>query len=102
MNNISFDSKKLVVDWISFNIQKLLDLDPGTIADRFSRCFTSHVLIDEVPMIGFHGLKKNIKFLSVTIRDPKVTGLEVRLFSLEKMRLIFINFSKLKNLIRIF
>ncbi len=56
MNNISFDSEKLVMDWISFNIQELLD--PGTIADRFSRCFTPNVLIDDVPMIGFHGLKK--------------------------------------------
>ena len=97
MNVINLNSENLVVDWLSFNLEGLMD--PGIIANRLSKHFTPHVLIDDVLTIGFHGLKKNIRFLSVNIRDLKVTGLELRLFSLEKMQLIFINLSKLKNLI---
>jgi hypothetical protein len=59
MKQRNFQFENLVVDWISFNIQGLLD--PRTIADRFSRYFTPHVLIDDVPTIGFHGLKKKYK-----------------------------------------
>ena len=97
---INFKSENLLVDWISFNIQGLMD--PRIIARRLLKYFTPHVLIDNVPSIGFRGLKKSIRFLSVNIRDLKVTGLVLRLFSLEKMRLISISLSKLKSLIGIF
>lgn len=36
-------------------------MDPGIIAHRLSKHFTPHVLIDDVPTIGFHGLKKKYK-----------------------------------------
>ena len=58
--------------------------------------------MDDVPNIGFHGLKKSIRFLSFNILDPKVTGLELRLFSLIKMWPISISLLKLKSLIGIF
>jgi len=59
MSVIDFDSENLVVDWISFNIQGLTD--PRTIAYGLSKHFTSHVLIDDEPKIGFHGFKKKYK-----------------------------------------
>ncbi len=34
-------------------------MDPRIIAGRLSKHFTPHVLIDDEPKIGFHGLKKN-------------------------------------------
>ena len=82
MKLLTFDSHHLDVDWISFNIQGLTD--PKTIASNLSKYITPHILMDDVPSIGFHGLKKSIRFLSVNIRDLKVTRLELRLFSLVK------------------
>ena len=99
-NKLSFKSKNLEVDWISLNLKGLMD--PRIITDHLLKYFTPHVVIDDAPSIRFHGLKKSIRFLSVNIRDLKVTGSELRLFFLEKMRLIFISLSKLKGLIGIF
>ncbi len=59
MQSLDFDSENLVVDWISFNLEGLMD--PGIIAHRLSKHFTPHVLIDNEPKIGFHGLKKKYK-----------------------------------------
>ena len=59
MNVITLDSENLVVDWLSFNLKGLMD--PKIIARRLLNHFTPHVLIDDVPSIGFHGLKKNYK-----------------------------------------
>jgi hypothetical protein len=59
MNVITLDSENLVVDWLSFNLEGLMD--PGMLARRLSRHFTPHVLIDDVPSIGFHCLKKKYK-----------------------------------------
>ena len=95
MNIINLNSENLIVDWLSFNLEGLMD--PIIIANRLSKHFTPHVLIENVPTVGFHNLKKNIKFLSVNLRGLKVTRLELRLFSLVKMRLIVISLSKLKN-----
>ena len=81
MNIINLNSENLKVDWLSFNLEGFMD--SIIIANRLSKHFTPHVLIDNVPTIGFHNLKKNIKFLSVNIRDLEVTGLELILFSLE-------------------
>ena len=61
---INFDSENLKVDWISFNLENLMD--PGIIAHRLLKYFTPHLLIDDVPSIGFHGLKKKYK---VSIRQ---------------------------------
>ena len=99
MSLTNFDSENLALDWISFNLEGLIN--PRVIADRFSKHFTPHVLIDDVPCIRYHGLDKKYKvsirqYLSVNIRDLKVTGSELRLFSLEKMRFISISLSKLK------
>ena len=96
----NFKSENLVVDWISFNIQGLPD--PTLIASGLSKYFTPHITSDDKPSISYHGLKKSIKFLFVNIRDLKVTGSELRLFSLEKMRLSSISLSKLKGLIGVF
>ena len=89
---LTLDSENLVVDWLSFNLEGFMD--PGMLVRRLSKHFTPHVLIDNVPSIEFHGLKKKYKV--------SVPGLELRLFSLEKMRLIFISLSKLKGLIGVF
>lgn len=59
MELLSFYSQHLDVDWVSFNLQGLTD--PKTIASNLSKYFTPHILVDDVPIIGFHGLKKNYK-----------------------------------------
>ena len=64
MTIIDFDSENLVVDWISLNIEGLMD--PRIIAGRLLKYFTPHILIDDVPSIGFHGFKKKYK---VSIRQ---------------------------------
>ena len=56
---LTFDSENLKVDWISFNLEGFMDL--RTIDDRLSKHFTPHILIDDVPTIEFHGLKKIYK-----------------------------------------
>ncbi|MFT6843341.1 MAG: hypothetical protein ACJASR_002117 [Psychroserpens sp.] len=100
MKSLNFQSQNLVVDWISFNIQGLTD--PQIIASGLSKHFTAHILIDGEPYVSYHGLKKSTRFLSVNLRDLKVTGSELRLFSLVRMPLIVITLSKCKNLIGIF
>jgi len=64
MNVRTLDSENLVVDWLSFNLEGLMD--PRIIARRLSKHFTPHVLMDDVPSIGFHGFKKKYK---VSIRQ---------------------------------
>jgi hypothetical protein len=59
MNVTNLNSENLVVDWLSFNLEGLMD--PGIIANRLSKHFTPHVLIDDVPTIEFHALKKKYK-----------------------------------------
>jgi hypothetical protein len=59
MSVTNFDSENLKVDWISFNFKGLVD--PIIIAGRLLKYFTPHILIDDVPSIGFHGLKKKYK-----------------------------------------
>jgi hypothetical protein len=59
MNVINLNSENLIVDWLSFNLEGLMD--PIIIANRLSKHFTPHVLIDNVPTIGFHNLKKKYK-----------------------------------------
>ena len=58
-NKFSFKSENLLVDWISFNLEGLMDTK--IIAHRLLKYFTPHVLIDDVPSIGFHGFKKKYK-----------------------------------------
>ena len=45
MSVINFDSENLKMDWISFNLDGLID--PKIIADRLLKYFTPHVLIDD-------------------------------------------------------
>ena len=59
MKFLNSQSQNVVVNWISFNIKGLPD--PLIIARRLSKHFTSHVLMDDVPSIGFHGFKKKYK-----------------------------------------
>lgn len=63
-NNFSFNSENLLVDWISFNLEGLMD--PRIIARRLSKHFTPHVLIDGEPHMSYHGFKKKYK---VSIRQ---------------------------------
>ena len=63
-NNFSFESENLLVDWISLNLEGLMD--PRIIAHRLLKYFTPHVLIDDIPSIGFHDYKKKYK---VSIRQ---------------------------------
>lgn len=53
MNLTNFDSENLKIDLISFNLDGLVE--PIIIAGRFSKQFTPHVVIDDVPDIDFHG-----------------------------------------------
>lgn len=64
MNITNLDSENLVVDWLSFNLEGLID--PVLIANRLGKYFTPHILINNVPKIGFHGLGKKYK---VSIRQ---------------------------------
>ena len=57
MSVITLDSENLQLDWISFNLEGLID--HKIIASRLLNYFTPHVLIDDVPSIGYHGFKKN-------------------------------------------
>ncbi len=59
MSVTNFNSENLKVDWISFNLKGLVD--PRIIAGRLSNYFTPHVMIDDKPEIGFHGLRKKYK-----------------------------------------
>jgi len=63
-NKLTFESENLVVDYISFKFEGLMD--PEMLARRLSKHFIPHVLIDDVPSIGYHGLKKKYK---VSIRQ---------------------------------
>ena len=56
---ITLDSENLELDWISFNLEGLID--PKIIAGRLFKYFTPHVLMDDVPSIGYHGFKKKYK-----------------------------------------
>lgn len=58
MNLINLNSENLVVDWLSFNLEGLMD----------------PIIIANVSKIEFQGSKKNIKFLSVNIREKKLLG----------------------------
>lgn len=49
----------MVVDWVSFNLEGLVD--SKVIANRLSKYFIPHVLVNGVPEIGFHGLQKKYK-----------------------------------------
>ena len=59
MSVITLDSENLQLDWISFNLEGLTDLK--IIAGRLLKYFTPHVLMDDVPSISYHGLKKKYK-----------------------------------------
>lgn len=59
MSVITLDSENLQLDWISFNLEGLID--PKIIASRLLKYFTPHILIDDVPSIGYHGFKKKYK-----------------------------------------
>ena len=64
MNVTNLNSENLVVDWLSFNLEG--SMDPISIANRLTKYFTPYILIDNVPKIGFYGLKKKYK---VSIRQ---------------------------------
>lgn len=59
MSVITLDSENLQLDWISFNLEGLID--HKIIAGRLLKYFTPHVLMDDVPSIGYHGFKKKYK-----------------------------------------
>lgn len=101
MTCINFDSENLVVDRISFNIQGLTSKTGiKRIARRLSSHFTPLVIINNEFGIGYSGLRNKYH---VSLRQyTKNNWVGLRLFSLVKMRFIFINFSKLKNLIGVF
>jgi len=51
--------KYKVVNWVSFNFEGLVD--SRVIADRLSKYFIPHVLINGVPGIRSHGFRKKYK-----------------------------------------
>ena len=58
MTGISFNSEKLVVDWISFNIQGLTsETGVRKIANHLSSRFTPLIVIDNESRIGYSGLR---------------------------------------------
>lgn len=58
MNVININYENLVVDWLFFNLEGLMD--PEIITNRLSKYFTPHVLIDNIPTVRFHGSKKKV------------------------------------------
>ena len=58
-NKLNFKTENLVVDWISFNIQGLID--PLPLASGLSKHFIPRILIDGKPSTSYHGLKKKFK-----------------------------------------
>ena len=48
MNVTDLNSENLVVDWLSFKLEGLMD--PIIIVNYLTKYFTPHVLIDNVPM----------------------------------------------------
>ena len=54
-------------------------MDPEIIAHPFplSKHFTPHVLINDEPKIEFHGLKKNIRFLSIRGSKSYLVGTHI-------------------------
>nr|YP_010283126.1 hypothetical protein MKU15_pgp065 [Nitzschia traheaformis]ULD15890.1 hypothetical protein [Nitzschia traheaformis] len=99
MAKFSFDSEGLVVDWVSFNLEGLVD--SKVTANRLSKYFIPHVLVNDVPEIRFHGFRKKY-IISSNLQKQRVTGLVLRLSSLVKMLITSINFSKLEFLIGVF
>jgi len=49
MNVTNLNSENLVVNWLSFNVESLIDLI--IITNRLAKHFISHVLIDNVHII---------------------------------------------------
>ena len=49
MAKLSLDTESLLIDWVSFNLKNLVD--GKIIADRLSKYFVPHLLIDGVPEI---------------------------------------------------
>lgn len=102
MKLLNFDSENLALDWIyqTFNFESLIN--PRIIADRFSKYFSPYVLIDDVPCIGYHGLNKKYKVFIRQYRGSKGYWIGTKVIFSGKMRLIFMNLSKLKRLIGVF
>ena len=96
MKLLNFQSQNVVVDWISFNIQGLPD--PIMIACRLSKHFTSHVLMDDVPSIGFHGFKKKYKVSIRQYTRSKGYWVGTKVIFSGKMRLIYISLLKNKKI----
>jgi hypothetical protein len=99
-NKLTFESENLVVDYISFNLEGLMY--PGIVAHRLLKYFTPHVLIDDVPSISFHGLKKKYKVSVRQYTGSKSYWVGTQIIFSGKMRVIFITLSKLKILIGVF
>ena len=59
MVKISLDSENLLVDWVSFNLKSLVD--SKIIAGRLSKYFIPHIMINGLPEIAFHSLRKRYK-----------------------------------------
>lgn len=59
MKVITLDSENLQLDWISFNLEGLIDFK--IIVGSLLKYFSPHVLIDDVSSIRYHGFKKKYK-----------------------------------------
>ena len=74
-------------------------MDPKIIARRLSKHFTPHILMDDVPSIGFHGFKKKYKVFIRQYTASKGYWIGTKIIFSGKMLITFLHFSKLGILI---
>ena len=110
-NKLSFESEKLVVDYISFNIQGLVDRKQvERIAKYFFQILERLTLplpkvLTETKKICFLILRTNIKFLldiTFMLQSTLLTGVALKLIFRAKMQLNSITLLNNKSLIGIF
>ena len=95
MANFSFDSNDLIVDWVSFNLEGLVD--PIIMAGRLLKYFTPHVLIDGIPGIEFHGFRKKYKVSSHQFTGSKGYWIETKIIFSGKNASYFYKLLKTRN-----
>jgi len=83
---VNFKSEKLIVDWISLNIANFRD--SKVIGDRLFPYFNISITMNDQSKIRFFD-RRNV--YNVSIREQSKGYWKLRLFSLEKTRLIFIS-----------
>ena len=72
-------------------------MDPRIIAGRLSNYFTPHVMIDDKPEIGFHGLRKTYKVSIHQYTGSKGYWIEIKIIFFSKNASYFYKLFKTRN-----